>query len=396
MSASKIKKKKCSLCGKVLPITEFFTKKGGRLGKNSRCKDCSGMPSKETNIDEFIKLSYELCNDDLAARFNIGAATLSRWKNTLRKKGYKVGTVRRKMRGRITVNEYEPEEWPEVESVGFPESISEDYTKYEVLDRDRCLIFGDVEVPDHDVRVLDMAFRIAERYGLKSGIINGDFLALDSFSSWPKTHPSRHEFIRDEVSPGGEILKVFMRQLDDLLWLEANHERRLSRLTNGQFDVHQLFQNLLGVQYSRYSYMVLNSADEDILVCHPKNTRKKPGSLPVELAGVYLKHVICGHLHRLCFQFHPSGRFWAVEGGHCRDVKKTEYKNRDVTVHGMWNPGFVMVLDGWPHIIEPRTWDAYMQPYQDIEKERKKAEIPEEVMAAEKVLEEWKAKQKEE
>lgn len=385
----------CPKCGENKPLSEFHTQRSAPDGKTRKCGICRALPPDDINIEEFVRLTHEETNGQLAERYKHSVYTINQWKVSLRKLGYDCGTIKtwggRTFHKKVTVNETEPE-FPEVESAGFPESYEEDFTKYEVLKRDRLIVFGDLHIPYHDVRVLDMAYQVAKRYGIKTGLINGDFVDNDLFSNFPKVHPNRHEYIVDELNPSSEILKLFMKQLDELVWLEANHERWLNRRVGGHFSVFNLMESILGVRYSQYSYAYVESGDEEILVCHPKNYRKKPGSLPLELCTRYLKNVLCGHVHRLCFQYHSSGRFWAAEGGHCCDAKKLNYKNRDVDLHGTWNPGFVMILDGWPHLIEPRTWGAYMQPHHDIEKERKKPpEIPKEILQMRAALAEWEA-----
>lgn len=388
--------KKCSYCGKEKSLSKFYKDRNSPDGVAGRCKDCHNRLPDDLDKDEFVKLCETKSCDELGSLYSVSAKTITRWKATLRRNGLFVPTKRKLARSyvpqRPRINDVEPNEWPDIEPAGFPESLEEDFTKYTVLERDRLLVFGDLHLPYHDVRVLDMAFRVAERYGIRTGLLNGDFLDNSLFSPFPKTHPNYHDFIKDEVSPGGEILKVFMRQLDELYWLEANHERWLNKRVGGHFTVFQLMESVLGVQYSQYSYAYVESGGEEILVCHPKNYRKVPGSLPLELCGRYLKNVLCGHLHRLCLLRHASGQFWACEGGHCADTKKLLYKNKNVDLHGAWNPGFVMILDGWPHLIEPKTWDAYMTPYADIEKERREEpREPEEVIEARELLARYEA-----
>lgn len=378
--------KTCTRCGKEKPLAEFCNSKTYADGKYPHCQICTYMLPDEVDRDEFIKATYALSNQKLAEHYGLSQSAIERWKTGLRKQGYKLGTVRvyRGYTRRPIVNEVEPEEWPEVEPAEFPESTTEDYVKYEVLHRDRLLVFGDWHVPYHDLRVLDMVYRIAERFGVKSGLLNGDILDNDLFSPFPKTHPDYHDYVKDELSPVGEIIKIFLKVFDDLHWLEANHERRLNKRVGGHFTVWQLMEKLLGCQYSQYSYAYVESGGEEILITHPKNYRKVPGSLPIELCTKYLKNVLCGHVHRLCLLHHQSGKFWAVEGGCCADTKKMLYKMKDIDLYGMWNPGFVMIIDGWPHLIEPRTWDMYVQPFADIEKSRREGPTEEELAEMER------------
>jgi len=389
--------KRCPRCGEEKSISEFNKNSTQGDGLQAYCRVCSNLCSNENthklpdriNVEEFVETTHRMDSLELARHWKSTPGTIKRWKRAARIQGFEVGTIRKAYGA--TVNDYEPP-MPEVEPAGFPESVSTDKNDFPIIEEDRLLIFGDVEVPDHDVRVLDMAYRIAERYGIKTGIINGDFWAMESFSRWPKTHPTQFEFLTDELQPGTEILKVFMKQLDRITIVEGNHERRLNRQAGGHFNVSAFLEGLMGVAYCTHPYLVVESAGERVLVGHPNNYRKKPGSLPLEHCNNYLMNVIVGHVHRLSFQFHPSGQFWGVEGGHCRDTKKTEYRMKQFTTHPIWNPGFVLLLDGWPHLIMPQNYEAYLEPHHDIARERKAPREPEEILQMRAALAKWEAR----
>jgi len=351
------------------------------------------MPPDELDKEEFCRESFMMSNEQLGSKYGMSTSSISGWKKALRKVGYTLGTVKtyrgKTFAPRVVVNEVEPE-FPEVEPAGFPESITEDYTSYEVLDRDRSIILGDCHIPDHDSRMLDMAYRVAERYNIKTLILNGDFVKLDTFSTWRRTHPNQEDFVKDDLLPATEILKLFMRQFDETFWHKGNHEERLTRWVHGQFDIRWFFESLLGVQYSAYPFTVQRSAGEEVLICHPKQHRVNPMALPLKLCGQYLKHVVCGHLHRLAFGWHESGQFWGAEGGHALSVSKTHYKATSVDTYPTWNCGFIMLLDAWPHLIEPRNYEFYMEPHSDIEQPRKQ-QPPDEVLKAQEILAQWEA-----
>jgi len=384
---AKAEYKVCPKCGEKKPLSEFETQRSAPDGKTKKCKICRALPPDEINIDEFVRLTHEKSNGELGEQYSHSVYTINQWKVALRKLGYDCGTIKtwggRTFHKKVTVNDIEPE-FPEMESAGFPESQNEDYTNYDVLDRDRSIVLGDCHIPDHDSKMLDMAYRVAERYNVKTLILNGDFVKLDTFSTWRKTHATPEDFVQDDLMPATEILRLFMKQFDETFWHKGNHEDRLARWVHGHFDISWFFTNLLGVKYSAYPFTVQQSAGEKILICHPRNHRLNPLSLPLKYAGKYLMHVICGHLHRLAFGWHESAQFWGCEGGHGLDAKKTYYKQTTIDTFPLWTPGFVMVIDAWPHLVEPRNYEFYMQPHHDIEQERKQGPSPEELAEIEK------------
>jgi len=385
---SKPQSKVCPRCGEEKPLTEFQTQRTSKDGRATKCKLCTSLPPDDIDVDQFVAETFELSNDQLAEKYDRSQRMVEAWKTSLRKVGYELGTIktwhRRHFHNKIEINDVGPPAWPEVEDAGFPESLTADFNKFEVLEREKCMVFGDAEVPDHDRRLFNIVYRVAERYGISSAIINGDFWAMHSFSKWGRHQPERYQFMRDELEPSTEILRVFHKQFEDILMVEGNHERWLNKQLDGHFNVSVFLEGLMGVRYSQYGFMVLRSGGEEILVGHPKNFRKKPGSLPLELATIHLMNVLIGHVHRMSFQIHPSGRFWAVEGGHCRDTSKTAYKNLSLTTHGQWNCGAVMIIDGWPHLLTPQTFDFYMGKHNDIEKKRKAGPTDEEIEEMEK------------
>jgi hypothetical protein len=71
-------------------------------------------------------------------------------------------------------------------------------------------------------------------------------------------------------------------------------------------------------------------------------------------------HIICAHTHRLALGYDISGKYHVVESGHCRDQERTLYKQMETTTHPEWNPGFVLLLNGIPHLIDKKRFPHYV------------------------------------
>jgi hypothetical protein len=69
----------------------------------------------------------------------------------------------------------------------FPASTTEVYDNFITVKADRALVLSDIEIPCQDPEVLEQGLELAQKFNLQVLIINGDFIALDSFSNWAKS-----------------------------------------------------------------------------------------------------------------------------------------------------------------------------------------------------------------
>jgi len=231
----------------------------------------------------------------------------------------------------------------------FPRSATRRYDDFEYIRASSALILGDAEIPDHDADTFELAADVAEREKIRTLIIAGDFVALDSFSTWKKSTGTVYNFA-NELAPAIESLKVFIKIFDNVIYITGNHERRISRQTDGNIILGYFLEGL-DVKFSEYAYCVLESSGERFLVCHPDNYSSQPCTVPRGLAVTNNMHVIAGHTHRQSFCLAPNGIHYAIETGHCRDVLRTQYKALRTNLHPEWQNGFVVVMDGVPLLV---------------------------------------------
>ena len=162
----------------------------------------------------------------------------------MRSQGHRIGTVifSKKTedgddKSRAEIQKAERNKDEVVIETKFPKSKTPDYTNYEIIAEDKVMVIGDVEIPDHDSEILKMAYDIAVKYDIKTLIINGDLMAVDSFSRWARDMAAEPDFIADEYMPTREILTLFLRQFDRIIWCSGNHERRLPHYVEGRFSI---------------------------------------------------------------------------------------------------------------------------------------------------------------
>ena len=276
-------------------------------------------------LAQFIKDSNEMDNDALQKKYRISARTLRRYRQRVR------------------------EAEIDISANSFPESPSAVLDQFLKLDYPKVLVLGDCEIPDHNPRVFDLAALLAKRLGIKHLIVNGDFLALDSLSKWPKDGGTAN-FLAD-IEIARETLRTFLNNFETVDFLTGNHEQRLAHKIDGQFNIGEFFKNLDYFQYSEYSYCNLRSGGREIIVCHPVDYSRTPLAVPRRLAALHHKDILCGHTHRLAMGYDDSGKYQIVEGGHCRDESRTRYKQMRMSSHPRWNQGFTLILNGYIHLV---------------------------------------------
>lgn len=286
-------------------------------------------------ITQFIQDCEKLDDTELTSKYGVSHRTLRRWKKKIRDSEHD-----------IALN-------------AFPTSTSPIYNDYLKVNYAKVLVIGDAEIPDHDPEIFEMAVRVADSLGIAHLIINGDFMALDAFSRWPKDNMQSVNFRRD-VRLAVDSIKLFLNSFDTVDYIVGNHEQRLARQNNGQIDVSFYFSEL-DMQYSNYKFCELTSGEKEILICHPEDYSRVPLAVPRRLATVYHKNILCGHTHRLALGKCDAGKYWIAEGGHARSPERTLYKAMKVASYPMWNAGFTIIIDGNIYLIDRDNFDFWAQ-----------------------------------
>jgi len=242
----------------------------------------------------------------------------------------------------------------------FPTNPGEEYSDFIKLKADRVMIIGDCEIPDHDVEMFEHVVSAARHFKIDTLIINGDFVSNDAFSKWARVHAYRLMF-RDQVDLTALTLRVFLQTFKHIIYLPGNHERWLPKAVDGEITMKDILGEIPGLEISDYPYLYLTSAGQEIFVCHQREYRRIPLSAPITICQSRHIHCWCGHTHRQCFGWDPSGKYWLIEGGHCRSEPHTLYKRMEVTGHPKWNSGFGMIIDGFPYLIDRNNLDFWLK-----------------------------------
>lgn len=285
-------------------------------------------------VTQFIEDSNRLDNEALMNKYSVSARTIRRWKQRIK----------------------ESEE--EILATSFPESPSPVYDNYLRFNSERLMILGDVEMPSHDSDLLNMAIDLAIKLDIPDLIINGDFLAMDEFSTWAKTNYQSNSF-RQDLELLKSAINIFIKEFDTVTYITGNHERRLARQTNGELNIGMLL-SMVDINYSDYTYCEVTSGGKEFIICHPEDYSRTPLAVPLKLAAIHHKNILCGHTHRLASGFDVSGKYIVAEGGFLRDPKRTLYKSMKLTSHPAWNAGFTILVGGHLFLINRQNYNFFM------------------------------------
>jgi hypothetical protein len=283
---------------------------------------------------QFIEDSNRLDNEELMNKYNVSARTIRRWRQFIRQADQEIIST-------------------------FPESPSPLCTNYLKLNYENCCIIGDAEVPDHDPEIFEMAARLGEKLGLEHLIVSGDFMSMDAFSAWPADNPQSCSFERD-LNIAMKSIKIFLGNFDTVDYITGNHERRLARQNKGQNNLGLYLKHIHGLQYSSYPYCELISGGKEILITHQEDYSRIPLSIPLKLAAIHHKNILCAHNHREAFGWDPSGKYWLAEHGCARDSSRTLYKSMKMTSHPTWQQGLAIIISGNLFLINKRNFAFWM------------------------------------
>ncbi|MCJ7826458.1 sigma-70 region 4 domain-containing protein [Patescibacteria group bacterium] len=280
-----------------------------------------------------------------------------------------------------------------------PESPYPRYDSPPVIEGD-ALILPDAEIPFHHAEFINRVLDLADAWKIKQMIAAGDLLHFDSLSGWepnwavkpngglseksekelmdfaitlPKNQQGR--LMEKIVDMGGQTeegsgfsgemhharktLKALDELFDSFTWILGNHEGRLLRAINSPVQPSELL-NLMKLEEGRwiilpYYYCLLNSGGETFRITHPKTAANGAAR---GLASQYFQHIIMGHSHKMFFDWDASGKYYAIQMGHCVDEERLAYVAQRDCKRDSHKLGAVIVRNGYPYLLtEQLDWE---------------------------------------
>ena len=223
------------------------------------------------------------------------------------------------------------------------------------------MVSGDWHLPFYNSFLAGKLLKIAQKFGIKKHIINGDFLDQYVFSHYD--HRNKELTWSKELSIAKEVSIPLFDFFEETYILPGNHTERLMRLASFQLTFSNVM-DLLGIPHDKvklneHNYCILKNQGE-WRVTHPKSFSPIVLRVETRLASKYHQNIIGGHGHRLAIGRDESGKFIVAAGGGMMDPKYFDYIQLSDTVYPTWNPGFFMIYRGHIYGFEEDTdWELW-------------------------------------
>lgn len=241
------------------------------------------------------------------------------------------------------------------------------------------LVIGDVHIPAHDQKAVDLVLEWIEDQPVDRVILNGDIIDAYEISRWLQPG-SRGVGLAEEIRMGREFLGSIRRALGpkgEILWIEGNHCFRFkSYIMNQAPSIAELEHNvtiqdqlqfdLHGVEFvecrgSKWFSTYIEAAP-GVLVGHFNKTSINAGYAVKGLLDKYGASIITGHGHCMgtSHRTHHDGPIFGYEGGCLCDLSPTYCEPSH------WAQGFIVIreIPGAPKpTIERVVIDAHSFSY---------------------------------
>ena len=280
-----------------------------------------------------------------------------------------------------------------------PESPYVRYDEPPTVEGD-ALVLPDCEIPFQHAEFMNRVIDLADAWKIKQVICAGDLLHMDTISGWePSWKKGENKTILSDIdesklleialslpkakqqaiidiigeSSGVEgkdfsaemgfarkALTALDKCFDKFIWVLGNHEGRLLRAIQSPVNPSELL-NLMKLDEGKweigpYYYAILKSGGQEFRITHPKSAADNAAR---SLAVQHHQHIIMGHSHKMMADWDPSGKFMAIQMGHCVDEKRLAYASQRDANRNAHKLGAVIVRDGYAWLLHEHTdWEG--------------------------------------
>jgi hypothetical protein len=257
-----------------------------------------------------------------------------------------------------------------------------------------AVILTDVEAPFQHSEFINRVLDLADTWGVQTLHLGGDLLHYDSLSAWGSewtedradfaeaiieivekyvANKKRSEVIEllenkgltnagglsGELKASRQVFRSF-NSFQNVYVELGNHDDRYLRALDQALSPKELLHQIDKDKDERwkiapYYYGFIETEQGVYRITHPRGAGQKTA---VDLAIQFHQHVVMGHSHRWSINRDPSGKFWAIQQGHCVDENRLAYvKQRDAKrdAHLL---GATIIRGGYPFVLSPESpWE---------------------------------------
>jgi len=212
------------------------------------------------------------------------------------------------------------------------------------------MVTGDIHVPCTDYDFLRLLLLVAKRHGIKRLLIAGDYFTQDGFSVYAQV--VKAITWAEEREAARVIIHDLVEWFTEIRFLMGNHDRRMQRWANGEFDENDIFGMITTAEechYSNWGWCTIdNPGGYPWRVTHSSNYSVNQLSVGSELANKYQMNIISHHQHHLAKGWDRYKRFVIVDNGCMVDHEKLAYVVLDDNKMPGMTTGFTMLKNGTP------------------------------------------------
>lgn len=251
-----------------------------------------------------------------------------------------------------------------------------------------AVILSDIEAPFQNSEFINKVIDLADAWNIRSLHLAGDLLHYDSLSAWGSEWTEVDEHIQEtldeilllvDVKKRGQAVKLLedndlinnttfsgemkaaravfknFDNFDNVFVALGNHDDRYLRALNQAVSPKELLHQLDRHEDSRwkiapYYYTLIETDKGTFRATHPRGAGKNTA---IDLAVQYHQHIVMGHSHRWSVNRDPSGKYWAIQTGHCVDELRLAYvQQRDAKRDAHIN-GATIIRGGYPFVLCP-------------------------------------------
>lgn len=241
----------------------------------------------------------------------------------------------------------------------FRREVDKEQQKFNVVDLgapfrvacDNALVVGDVHVPCTDYEFTKLVLYVARKQNVKTLIVAGDLFNADGFSKYQAVVPA--PTWAQERDAARALFAEWAEWFDNIYVLMGNHDRRIQKVTAGQFsesDIFGMVTTSAKVHSSNYGYMTLDTAAGPWRVTHSSQYSINQLTVADQLALKYQCNVITHHEHHAAMGWDRYGRYVIVNNGALVDANKLAYVMLDDSKNAVTQNAFTVLRNGVPHL----------------------------------------------
>lgn len=226
------------------------------------------------------------------------------------------------------------------------------------------VVIGDVQLPTTDYDFATLPVLVAKKYLRKPRrlIIAGDFYNMDAWSKYANVIPTPSW--EQEKESARNLLTIYAQTFDEMWMLCGNHEHRILKQLEGQYDINDVLAASLPsgkVKATVLDRCKVRTGKGTYTILHGDNYSKKSLSNADEWAQKFQTHIISHHEHHAAIGLDRFDRYFIVNNGGLFDQKKMGYVQLKSNTCANMSQGFTMVKNGYPYLFGKFTdWTRWI------------------------------------